>query len=59
MTFVKDFWNVPVYGELLEVTSVELGSYVIEGQGTAQEALDAVAEQHQAILQEAGLLEEE
>jgi multiple sugar transport system substrate-binding protein len=58
MNFVKDFWNVPVYGELLEVTSVELGGYVIEGQGSAQEAMDAIAEQHQSILQEAGLIEE-
>jgi multiple sugar transport system substrate-binding protein len=58
MTFVKDFWNVPVFGELLQVVQTELGQYVVEGEGTAEEAMNAIAEQHQEILMEAGMIEE-
>jgi multiple sugar transport system substrate-binding protein len=58
MTFVKDFWNVPVFGELLEVTQRNLSAYIIEGQGTAQETMDKIAEEHDAILREAGLVTE-
>ena len=54
MTFVKDFWNIPVFGELLRISQTELGNYIVGGQGTAQEALDNVAEQHQQILEEGG-----
>ena len=55
MTFVKDFWNVPVFGELLLVAQTELGKYIVNGEGTAEEAMNAIAEQHDAILIEAGL----
>lgn len=58
MTFVKDFWNVPVFGELLQVTQTELGEYIVSGQGTAEEAMNSIAEQHDQILREAGLIEE-
>ena len=54
MTFVKDFWNIPIYGELLRVSQTELGNYIVGGEGTAQEALDRVAEQHQQLLEEGG-----
>ena len=54
MTFVKDFWNIPEYGELLRVSQTELGNYIVGGQGTAQEALDRMAEQQQQILEDAG-----
>lgn len=56
MTFVKDFWNIPIYGELLRVSQTELGNFIIGGQGTAEEALNAVAEQHDAILRENGYI---
>jgi multiple sugar transport system substrate-binding protein len=56
MGFVKDFWNVPVYGELLEVTQREFSGYVVEGQGTAEEAMNTIAEEHDAILREAGFI---
>jgi multiple sugar transport system substrate-binding protein len=56
MTFVKDFWNIPVFGELLRISQTELGNYIVGGQGTAQEALDNVAEQHQQILEEGGYI---
>lgn len=58
MTFVKDFWNIPVFGELLEVTQRELSEYIVEGQGTAEEAMNAIAEEHDRILKEAGVIEE-
>ena len=58
MGIVKDFYNIPVYGELLRVAQDEMGAYVVGGEGTAQEALDAVAEQHKEILQEGGFLDE-
>jgi multiple sugar transport system substrate-binding protein len=58
MGIVKDFYNIPVYGELLRVAQDEMGAYVVGGEGTAQEAMDSVAEQHAEILRDAGLLNE-
>jgi multiple sugar transport system substrate-binding protein len=58
MTLVKDFWNVPVYGELLLVSQRELGEYILAGQGTAEEAMNNIATEHQQILLEAGLIED-
>ncbi len=56
MTFVKDFWNVPVFGELLQVVQAELGAYIVGGEGTAKEAMDKIAEQHDRILRDADLI---
>ncbi len=56
MTIVKDFWNVPVYDPLLQSANREFGGFVIEGQGTAQEAMDRIAAEHTTILTEAGLI---
>ena len=58
MTFVKDFWNIPEFGQLLEPAQRNLHAYVVGGEGTAQEALDAVAIEQYEILLEAGVLEE-
>lgn len=58
MNFVKDFWNIPVFGELLEVTQRELSAYIVEGQGDAQTAMDNIANEHDAILREAGFITE-
>jgi multiple sugar transport system substrate-binding protein len=58
MTFVKDFWNIPVYGELMEVTQRELSAFIVEGQGTAQEAMDNIANEHDQILRDAGFITE-
>jgi multiple sugar transport system substrate-binding protein len=57
MTFVKDFWNIPEYAQLLEVTQREFHDYVINGVGTAEEAMNTIAEEHDAILKEAGYIE--
>ncbi len=56
MNFVADFWNIPIYAELLTVSQTELHNFVINGQGTAQGALDAIAEQHDKILRDNGYL---
>ncbi len=58
MTFVKDFWNIPEFGQLLEPSARWLATYVVAGEGTAQEALDAMAEEHDAILIETGVISE-
>jgi multiple sugar transport system substrate-binding protein len=57
MTFVKDFWNIPEYAQLLEVTQRELSAHVVGGEGTAQETLDRIAEEHDRILREAGYIQ--
>ena len=54
MTFVKDFWNIPIFGELLRITQTELGNYIVGGQGEAQAVMDSIAEQHQQLLEEGG-----
>jgi multiple sugar transport system substrate-binding protein len=56
MTMVKDFWNIPEYGQLLEVTQRELSKFIVEGQGTAQETMDTIAAEHEKILKEAGYI---
>ncbi|MDW8317253.1 MAG: extracellular solute-binding protein [Anaerolineae bacterium] len=56
MTFVKDFWNIPEYGQLLEVTQRELSKFVVEGVGTAKETMDTIAAEHDKILRAAGYI---
>jgi multiple sugar transport system substrate-binding protein len=56
MTFVKDFWNIPIFGELLTITQQELGNFIVAGQGTAQEAMDNIASQHDQILRDEGFI---
>lgn len=58
MGIVKDFYNIPVFGELLRVAQDEMGAYVVGGEGTAQEAMDAIAAQHAEILRDNGYLDE-
>jgi multiple sugar transport system substrate-binding protein len=54
MGFVKDFYNIPEYGQLLPPAQTALSNYVVGGQGTAKEALDSIAKEHDAILKAAG-----
>jgi len=56
MTFVMDFWNIPVYSQLLQVTQREFSKFVVEGQGTAKAAMDTIAKEHDKILREAGFI---
>jgi multiple sugar transport system substrate-binding protein len=57
MTFVKDFWNIPEFGQLLAPTQSALSGFVVAGEGTAQEVLDALAEEKDAILVETGVIQ--
>lgn len=56
MTFVKDFWNIPIFGQLLQVTQTEFSKFIVEGQGTAKSTMDSIATQHDKILKEAGFI---
>lgn len=58
MTFVKDFWNIPIFGQLLEPAQRYLHAYVVGGEGTPQEAMDGMAFEMDAILVEAGVVSE-
>ena len=58
MTFVKDFSNIPEFGQLLEVAQRYLHAYVVGGEGTAQDALDNMAAEMDGILVEAGYVTE-
>jgi multiple sugar transport system substrate-binding protein len=52
---MRDFWNVPVFNELLNVTQKYIGQ-AIDGELPTQEALDKLAAEKERILQRAGLL---
>lgn len=58
MEMVMDFWNVPVYAQLLEITQRELHRHVVAGEGTAEEILNRIAEEHDKILREASFIKE-
>jgi multiple sugar transport system substrate-binding protein len=40
---VKDFWAVPEYAELLQQLNQRVYPYIVNGDGTAKEMLDALA----------------
>jgi multiple sugar transport system substrate-binding protein len=50
MFVVKDFWAVPFYADLLTAVNNRLGPYVVSGEGTAKEALDALAADWEATI---------
>src|SRR6185295_6622891 len=52
---MQDFWNVPCYNELLEVTQRYVGQAVDGGMPT-MEALHKLAQEKERILKDAGLL---
>ncbi len=56
MFMLKDFWNVPEYAELLEVCQRVWHQYLVEGRGTAQEAMDKVAQEWEKIFKKHGRL---
>ena len=43
MFIVKDFWAVPEYAELLTAANTRLYPFIVGGEGTAKEVLDALA----------------
>ena len=58
LDYLQDFWNVPVYNELLAAAVRHLGA-ALDGTSASAEALDALAAEHEMILLEAGLLKME
>ncbi len=51
---LQDWWAVPQYDEMIRTFSEELGSYVISGEGTAEEALQEVTDIWTNIFEEDG-----
>jgi multiple sugar transport system substrate-binding protein len=51
---VKDFWAVPEYAELLTAANQRLYPYIVGGQGTAKETLDALAADWNATFKKYG-----
>jgi multiple sugar transport system substrate-binding protein len=49
MDILQDFWNVPVYNELIASTAQRLGE-ALDGKETPQEALTELATEHEKIL---------
>jgi multiple sugar transport system substrate-binding protein len=56
MFMVKDFWAVPEYAELLEICQRNWHQYVVEGKGTAKEAMDGIANDWEEIFKKKGRL---
>ena len=51
---VKDFWAVPEYAELLNAANQRIYPYIVGGEGTAKEALDALAGDWEATFKKYG-----
>jgi multiple sugar transport system substrate-binding protein len=56
LDYLDDFWNVPIYNELMADAVRYLGE-AVDGQKTAAEALEQLAEEHELRFLEAGLAE--
>jgi multiple sugar transport system substrate-binding protein len=54
---VKDFWAVPEYAELLNAANQRIYPYIVGGEGTAKEALDALAGDWKATFKKYGRTE--
>jgi len=52
MDIVQDFWNVPVYNELIASTAEQLGE-ALDGKKSSKDALAALAAEHEKILAQA------
>jgi multiple sugar transport system substrate-binding protein len=53
LKYLKDFWAVPEYGELLQVCQNHWNA-AVTGQETPREAMDNIAKEHEAIFKKAG-----
>ncbi|MDP3339332.1 ABC transporter substrate-binding protein [Frigidibacter sp.] len=54
MAIVKDFWAEPAYASLLLAMQDHVHSYVVAGEGTAQEALDSLVEDWTEVFEDEG-----
>jgi len=52
MDILQDFWNVPVYNELIAATTQQVGE-ALDGKKSSKEALSALAAEHETILGQA------
>ncbi len=56
MSIVKDFWAEPAYASLLLPMQERVHNYVVAGQGTAKEALDALVKDWTEVFEDEGKL---
>jgi multiple sugar transport system substrate-binding protein len=56
MTFVMDFWNIPTYAKLLEISQRNLSAFVVEGVGNAKDTMDTIAAEQTAALKSDGVI---
>jgi hypothetical protein len=56
MEGVQDFWQEPVYAELLLAMQKRLHDYVVADKGTAKEALDLLIEDWTEVFEDEGKL---
>jgi multiple sugar transport system substrate-binding protein len=56
MAIVKDFWAEPTYAELLLAMQNRVHRYVVAGEGTAKEALDALVKDWTEVFEDDGKL---
>ncbi len=54
LDLLQDFWNVPVFNELLSASQQHIGE-AIDGLKTPEQALEDLARDHQQIMEESGL----
>ncbi|MEO1224581.1 MAG: carbohydrate ABC transporter substrate-binding protein, partial [Pseudomonadota bacterium] len=52
----QDFWQEPAYADLMLAMQEHIHNYVVAGEGTAQEALDATIQEWQEIFEDEGIL---
>jgi len=55
MKYVKDFWAVPEYAELLQKCQIHWNA-AVTGQKTPKQAMDDLAKDHEAIFKKAGYI---
>jgi multiple sugar transport system substrate-binding protein len=54
VALLKDWWAVPVYAKTIRTFAETVGRYVIAGEGTAEQAMNTLADQWYQIFYEAG-----
>ena len=57
MTFVNDFFNIPPYAQLLEVSNREFSSSSSRARAPAQETMDTMAAEFDKILKAEGFIQ--
>ena len=55
MKYVRDFWAVPEYAELLQKCQTQWNA-AVTGQKTPKQAMDELAKEHEEIFKKAGYL---